>query len=87
MKPKTIRPRAPEACELDLPGGAQPLQVNHCRQPDCANFGVPARTEPGKTGPSADRGMNYKVHSTEGASAQAEQAEGAEGSHAKGCLP
>lgn len=41
MKPKTIRPRVPEACELDLPGGAQPLQVNHCRQPDCANFGVP----------------------------------------------
>ena len=64
MKPKTIRPRVPEACELDLPGGGRPLQVNHCRRPDCANFGVPARTKQGKTGPSADRDMNYKVHST-----------------------
>ena len=64
MEPKAIRPRVPEACELDLPGGAQSFQVNHCRQPDCANFGVPARTAPGKTGPSADRDMNYKVHST-----------------------
>ena len=64
MEPEAIRPRVPEAWELDLPGGAQSLQVNHCRQPDCANFGVPARTAPGKTGPSADRDMNYKVHST-----------------------
>lgn len=64
MEPKEIRPRVPEACELGLPGDAQPLQVNHCRQPDCANFGVPARTAPSKTGPSADRDMNYKVHST-----------------------
>ena len=64
MKPKAVRPRVPEACELALPGGDQSLQVNHCRQPDCANFGVPARTEPGKTGPSSDRDLNYKVHST-----------------------
>lgn len=44
--------------------GDQSLQVNHCGQPDYANFGVPARTEPGKTGPSYDRDMNYKVYST-----------------------
>lgn len=36
------------------------MQVNHGWQPDCANFGVPVRTEPGKTDPSADRGMNRK---------------------------
>ena len=41
----------PEASELDLPSGGQSLQVNHCRQPDCANFGIPARTVRSKTGP------------------------------------
>ena len=64
MEAKPRRPRVPEAHDLDLPGGRLTVQVNHCRRPDCANFGVPARTEPGKTGPSADRDMNYKVHST-----------------------
>ena len=58
------RPRVPESVDLALLGFRQTVQVNHCRQPSCANFGVPARTEPGKTGPSPDRDMNYKVHST-----------------------
>ena len=34
-----------------------PIQTNHCRTPGCANFGVPARTRPGKTGPSKDRDL------------------------------
>ena len=58
------RPRVPESVDLALFGFRQTVQVNHCRRPSCANFGVPARTEPGKTGPSPDRDMNYKVHST-----------------------
>ena len=32
--------------------------------PDCDNFGVPARHQHGKRGPSPDRDMHYKVHST-----------------------
>ena len=32
--------------------------------PDCANFGVPARHQHGKPGPSANRDPHYKVHST-----------------------
>ena len=60
----TQRPRVPLPAQVDLAGVALNLQVNHCKTPGCANFGVPARTEPGKTGPSADRDMNYKVHST-----------------------
>ncbi len=32
--------------------------------PGCENFGVPARWQPSKPGPSADRDMAYKVHST-----------------------
>ena len=58
------RPRVPEGAALDLFGTQETVRVNHCRQPSCANFGVPARTEPGRTGPSPDRDMNYKVHST-----------------------
>ena len=32
--------------------------------PDCENFGIPARYQHGKTGPSPDRDMHYKLHST-----------------------
>lgn len=44
------RSRVPEGAALDLFGDRETVQVNHCRQPSYANFGVPARTEPGKTG-------------------------------------
>ena len=60
----TDKPRVPLPAESDIAGVGRELQVNHCRQPSCANFGIPARTEQGKTGPSADRDMRYKVHST-----------------------
>ena len=52
------------------PGVASPLdptadiQVNHCRMPDCDNYGIPARTTPVKTGPSPDRDQHYKVATT-----------------------
>ena len=32
--------------------------------PNCDNFGLPARHQHGKRGPSTDRDMHYKVHST-----------------------
>ena len=60
------QPRVPEPAAFDLPGSQRTIQVNHCKTPDCSNFGVPARTKPGKTGPSKDRDMHYKLHSTKG---------------------
>ena len=60
----TSEPRVPLAATINLPGSQRSIQVNHCKMPDCSNFGVPARTEKGKPGPSADRDMKYKVHST-----------------------
>ena len=56
--------RVPETANASVLGDAFPVQVNHCRTPGCANFGVPARTKPGKTGPSADRDQRYKLTST-----------------------
>ena len=40
------------------------IQVNHCRMPDCDNYGVHARTTPVKTGRSDNRDPHYKVSST-----------------------
>ena len=60
------KPRVPLPALVDLPGSQRTIQVNHCKMPDCSNFGVPARTEPGKTGPSEDRDPHYKLHSTKG---------------------
>ena len=62
----TSKPRVPHPADLDLPGSRRTIEVNHCKMPDCSNFGVPARTEHGKPGPSADRDPNYKLHSTKG---------------------
>ena len=56
--------RVPETAHADILGTPFPIQVNHCRTPGCANFGVPARTKQGKTGPSADRDRRYKLTST-----------------------
>jgi hypothetical protein len=33
-----------------VPGVVDDVQVNHCRMPSCANFGIPARTAPLKRG-------------------------------------
>ena len=56
--------RVPEMAHASILGAAFPVQVNHCRTPSCANFGVPARTKRGKTGPSRDRDLRYKLNST-----------------------
>ena len=40
------------------------IQVNHCRNPSCKNYGVPARTQRQRPGSSPERARNYKVQST-----------------------
>ena len=62
-RPRTLR-RVPETANARILGTPFPVQVNHCRTPGCANFGVPARTSPVKRGPSADRDLRYKLTST-----------------------
>ncbi len=60
--PRTLR--VPEIANVRILGDVFLIQTNHCRTPGCANFGVPARTRPGKTGPSRDRDPQYAVIST-----------------------
>ena len=60
--PRTLR--VPETANARILGDMFPIQTNHCRTPGCANFGVPARTKRGKTGPSKDRDLRYKLNST-----------------------
>ena len=56
MAPRsTKRPRVPLAVQNPMAVSGTVIQVNHCRMPDCGNYGVPARTTPVKTGPSDDR--------------------------------
>ena len=62
LTPRTLR--VPETANATILGNLFPIQTNHCRTPGCANFGVPARTRPGKTGPSTDRDPHYAVIST-----------------------
>ena len=57
-------PRVPLPASADLFGLDRSIQVNHCRMPECENYGIPARHQHGKRGPSPDRDMHYKVHST-----------------------
>ncbi len=56
--------RVPDTASARIVGEPFPIQINHCRTPGCANFGVPARTKRGKTGPSRDRDLRYKLNST-----------------------
>ena len=60
----------PLPATIDLFGEQQSLHDNHCRNPRCENFGVPARTRPDKAGPCPDRDMACKVHSTSRANSQ-----------------
>ena len=57
-------PRVPLPATIKLPGIERTIQVNHCKMPDCSNFGIPARTKQAKPGPSRGRDPHYKVHST-----------------------
>lgn len=43
---------------------AVPLQVNLCKNPQCENFGIPAKVEPIKPGTHPDRDFHYKVTNT-----------------------
>ena len=62
--PKTTLPRIPLQAILEFPTAQLTVQVNHCRNPNCRNYGVPARTERQRPGPSPERDRNYKVQST-----------------------
>lgn len=57
--------RIPPTSQLKLgANSASPLQVNFCKNPQCDNFGIPAKEEPIKPGPSPDRDFHYKVTNT-----------------------
>ena len=60
----TTPPRVPLPAAADLIGEERTIQVNHCRAPSCENFGVPARHEAQKSGPSRDRDPAYKLDRT-----------------------
>ena len=45
--------RIPVEIPSPIPHAARSIQVNHCRMPDCGNYGVPASTKRVKSGPSA----------------------------------
>ena len=51
-------------CDRTLVNQEMTIQVNHCRNPSCENYGIPPWTMPGKTGPHANRDAHYKLHST-----------------------
>ena len=55
------QPRIPLPATTHLVGERRDIQVNHCRMPDCENYGVPARSEHSKPGPSAGRDPHYIV--------------------------
>ncbi len=57
-------PRIPMPVTALIAGTRYRLQVNHCRMPDCENFGIPARHHHGKPGPSSDRDPHYRVQTT-----------------------
>ena len=56
-------PRVPVSAANPLNPAAD-IQINHCRMPDCDNFGVPAKTTPVKTGRSPDRDLHYTLSNT-----------------------
>ena len=60
--PRTLR--IPETANARILGEPFPVQVNRCRTSGRVNFGAPARTKPGKTGPNRDRDSKYAVIST-----------------------
>ena len=62
--PSNPRPRVPRHAVVDLLNQDKTIQVNHCRNPACGNYGARPRTMPGKRGPSRERDPAYKIHST-----------------------
>ena len=62
--PLSPRPRVPRHAVADLLSQQKTIQINHCRNPACTNYGAAPRTVPGKRGPSRERDPAYKLHST-----------------------
>ena len=56
--------RIPVKIPSPLGRSTRSIQVNHCRMPDCGNYGVPAITRRVKSGPSPGRDPHYTVQST-----------------------
>ena len=54
-------PRIPLPAKANLVGTERVIQVNHCRTPDCENYGLPARHRYGKAGRSPDRDLAYML--------------------------
>ena len=70
-KSKREGPRVPRHAVANLANRETTIQVNHCRNPACENYGAAPKTMPGKPGPSEGRDPNYKLHSTSGGLAPA----------------
>ena len=56
--------RVPVETPNPLSSVTRSIQVNHCRMPDCDNYGVLATTKRVRSGPSAGRDPHYVVQST-----------------------
>jgi len=57
--------RIPPTSHLKLGASkALTLQINFCKNPQCVNFGITAKEEPVKPGPSPHRDLHYKVTNT-----------------------
>jgi len=57
--------RIPPTSELKLSiAHTQSLQVNFCKNPNCDNFGIPAKEEHIKPGPNPNGDFHYKVTNT-----------------------
>ena len=54
------QPRVPLPTESPLIGVKRTIQVNHCRMPDCENFGVPASPTHSKPGRPQGRDPHYQ---------------------------
>ena len=54
------QPRVPLPTEAPLIGVIRTIQVNHCRMPDCENFGVPASPTHSKPGRPQGRDPHYQ---------------------------
>lgn len=50
--------------EVTNPLDKESVQVNHCRMPDCDNYGIAAKVETIKPGPNKDGDKHYKITST-----------------------
>ena len=62
--PNPRGPRVPLGVTAVLATTSVNIQVNHCRNPNCKNYGAPAQTKRQKPGPSPDRERAYKRKGT-----------------------